>query len=283
MQNYSSWNHAGQLAKKQAPCHGCDPNRLIHAVVRYPDVMVLKAPIYARDFICSCGATGCSGQYIPYDKSWMCMNDLCPTNGFSQPMVKIARAPEKRQRSLSEFGVPPDLCSAKGSDLMHNPTLASLIHGIASQADHFLLLAGKNGRGKSYASAAAMYEYMQRQKDPHMAYINSVDLHQAWKMEICSGGSGYMTISKYAEYEMLILDDLGINTPTDNYNAILYAIIDKRKGKATIISTNMNAKEFKERFGEPIFSRVMSGKVFKVEGKDRRLTALKSDEWENSK
>ncbi len=146
----------------------------------------------------------------------------------------------------------------------------------------FVLLVGKNGRGKSYA-AMKVYERLAPFKlpcyDHDIAwFINQADLNMLFSESIENYGSS-MTLLKKAYYtKLLILDDLGTRTPTSAFMDFIYAIVDKRWNerdrKATIITTNLEASLMRKNFGDAIVSRIASGRKYIVIGDDRRLTDL---------
>ncbi len=75
--------------------------------------------------------------------------------------------------------------------------------------------------------------------------------------------------------KLLVLDDLGTKTPSDTFGDFLYGLIDHRwnfkSTLGTIITTNMNGKITRERFGDAILSRIASGINIRFEGEDRRI------------
>lgn len=79
---------------------------------------------------------------------------------------------------------------------------------------------------------------------------------------------------------LLVLDDVGITDPSKPYLDFLYAIIDHRSINSndlgTIVTTNLNAKTFREHYGDAILSRVASGLVVRWDHEDRRAIHLKT-------
>lgn len=84
-------------------------------------------------------------------------------------------------------------------------------------------------------------------------------------------------ISEFTEERFLILDDIGVEKPTEWVLQTLYTIIDRRNRdlKQTIFTSNYPIKGLKERVGERIVSRIVElcGKnnILNLKGKDRRL------------
>jgi DNA replication protein DnaC len=145
----------------------------------------------------------------------------------------------------------------------------------------FLLMSGKQGRGKSYSAMAiyhAITPYRLPAYDHDLAFfINQADLNMEWNKYIKVYGHPGDLFDKIAKTKLFILDDLGTKMPTDSFMDFLYAIADKRnnlrKTHGTIITTNFTAKLLREKFGDSFFSRVASGvSLIFDHGSDRRLS-----------
>ena len=84
-------------------------------------------------------------------------------------------------------------------------------------------------------------------------------------------------LSPYLECDVLIIDDLGSEPIFKNVSEeYLYLILNQRlfEQKPVIISTNLTLSEIQDRYGERIFSRLVSknvSKLFKIENSDLRL------------
>lgn len=134
-----------------------------------------------------------------------------------------------------------------------------------------LLIAGTNGSGKTYTSICIIRA---ETKLPHPSYrfCNVSDLYSIWLAE--KGGAEFTkTLEKMVAPRLLILDDLGIRTPTDSFLDIIYQIVNRRynDGKKTVITTNfLRKEELTKALGTAISSRLLSGDVIKMEGKDYR-------------
>lgn len=146
----------------------------------------------------------------------------------------------------------------------------------------FVLLVGKNGRGKSY-SAMKVYENLTSYKLPFYDrdeawFINQADLNILHSEANAEHGYS-LTLLKQAQFcKLLIIDDLGTRTPSPSFMDFLYAVIDKRwneRGRlGTIITTNLDSSGLRKNFGDAIFSRIASGRNYVVIGEDRRFEDL---------
>ena len=164
-------------------------------------------------------------------------------------------------------------------DLDQSDELKNFLLDFANNLQGFLLLSGKNGTGKSTA-AMAVYEFVSPFKlpayDHDIAYFaNQADLNFHWQKEFNDYGTALGILKVVTETKLLILDDLGTRIPSDSFMDFLYKIADERylnrHSRATIITTNLNMTDMRQKFGDAFVSRVASGQCFRLEGNDRRF------------
>jgi len=115
----------------------------------------------------------------------------------------------------------------------------------APSAQRFLVLAGKKGTGKTFAAAWAAWLL-------HGRYVDAQQLVAAGTFE----GSTWLDL---AACPLLALDELGAEYPNPAFEANLYALLDRRyrQGKRTVIATNLNATDFRARYGEHGLDRLL--------------------------
>ena len=89
-----------------------------------------------------------------------------------------------------------------------------------------------------------------------------------------SGVDESTVIDRITEPEVLFLDDIGTEKPTDWALQTIFTIIDRRyrDKKRTFFTSNISLGELSERLGDRIASRIAGMcSVIKLTGKDRRL------------
>lgn len=151
----------------------------------------------------------------------------------------------------------------------------SLLHFIKNPKG-FLLLSGKNGTGKTFL-AKKLVEMNNNNRGPlfQARLISQANLNIEWHKQIMDHGDTSYLAQIYSEYFILALDDIGTRTPSEGFMDFLYTIIDaryeNRDNCGTILTTNLNAKDMREKFGDAFFSRVSSGKCIRFDGEDRRF------------
>ncbi len=142
----------------------------------------------------------------------------------------------------------------------------------------FIIFSGKNGTGKSYASSCALEDYRNifNPDTDDSILITQSDLNTEFSKAFADWGTALHLQERICKAKFLVLDDLGTRTPSDAFMDFLYAIADKRYSNklqvGTVITTNLNSKDLRERFGDHFVSRVASGQCFRFEGEDRRFS-----------
>ena len=123
-----------------------------------------------------------------------------------------------------------------------------------------LLFVGNTGLGKTFLSACIANEVAMQgysvayESAPHL--IANLE-----KARFESDMDGREAAEKYADCDLLIIDDLGTEMPGNFVTAALYSLINDRllKGKSMIISTNLNIEEIAQRYSPQIASRLQVG------------------------
>ncbi|MCC8105238.1 MAG: ATP-binding protein [Clostridiales bacterium] len=135
-----------------------------------------------------------------------------------------------------------------------------------------LLLWGDVGTGKSFAAACIANELLDRGVPVLMTNFSKI-LNQMGAMY---SEERYRYIASLSAFDLLIIDDLGIERNTDYALEQVYAVIDERykAGKPLIVTTNLTIGDIRnadEVFHARIYSRILElCTPVQVRGKDRR-------------
>jgi len=119
-----------------------------------------------------------------------------------------------------------------------------------------MVLSGGKGTGKSTAAAVWLYEEAVRVPTHEERYW--------WNGTKIARTNGYARdFEKMIKSHLMVIDDLGVEYLDKNGNFLqrLDELIDERYSnfKRTIITTNLNALAFKERYGERVADRMREG------------------------
>ena len=136
-----------------------------------------------------------------------------------------------------------------------------------------LLFSGNTGLGKTFLSACIARAVADQGHS--VVYESAGKLFQTLeKARFEANDENRRAAAKYAECDLLIVDDLGTELPGQFVTAALYSLINDRllENKPTIISTNLSEEELVRRYNPQIASRLRgSYKRVAFVGDDIRL------------
>jgi|TARA_R110000744_G_scaffold13121_2_gene38440 DNA replication protein DnaC len=121
-----------------------------------------------------------------------------------------------------------------------------------------LILSGGKGTGKSTAAAVWLYENVPPEGAP------TYQTRYWWNGTRIARTNGYAKdFEKMMQSKLMVIDDLGIEYLDKNGNFLqrLDELLDERYSnfRKTIITTNLNADAFKDRYGERVADRMREG------------------------
>lgn len=138
-------------------------------------------------------------------------------------------------------------------------------------ANYNTVLTGTPGTGKSHLSMS-MLKIVNEHSDPYRKclFISISELMRRIKDSFNNRESLYTEqnmVEMMTKADLLVIDDLGAETgaissdkiATDFTTRVLYAIIDGRMNKPTIITTNLNSKELSKMYDRKLISRMFRG------------------------
>lgn len=138
-------------------------------------------------------------------------------------------------------------------------------------------LLGNTGTGKTFLTSCMANEFISQGKIVYMttAFNLSQDFLKFHKS--FDDKEKASVFENYLETEVLFIDDLGTEPIYNNVTReYLYLLINERrnKGLRTIITSNLEPIDLREKYDERIFSRILdkeSSIILKLESKDVRL------------
>ena len=121
-----------------------------------------------------------------------------------------------------------------------------------------LLFLGRTGLGKTHISTAIARVVIERGFDVCYNSAENIALDYEFDRYKSNFGKEEPRAEKYAETDLLIIDDLGTETLSALAAASLFNLINTRiaAGRPTIISTNLGDEEIQSRYGDRIASRL---------------------------
>ncbi len=135
-----------------------------------------------------------------------------------------------------------------------------------------LLLLGTTGTGKTHISTAIAKEIIEQGYD--VVYDSAQNIITDFTDDQYRRSGTEPKAEKYMDCDLLIIDDLGAEFSNQMTLSILYNLLNTRQnqGLATIISTNLSAKELAARYEGRIYSRIVGSDYTPLffTGKDHR-------------
>lgn len=144
-----------------------------------------------------------------------------------------------------------------------------------------LVIYGRSGSGKSHL-AAAIGNTLDT-GDKIVVFTTFVDLLERVKATYSGGeGSESKILGAVTSADLLILDDLGVEKPSEYTLDVLFRIVDRRNRelKKTVYTSNYSPKDLLERYAKAVgvleaqrvVGRIIEGsKIVKNNGKDKRF------------
>jgi len=120
-----------------------------------------------------------------------------------------------------------------------------------------LILSGRPGTGKSHLAAAILQVLVERRS---VLYTTCMDLIRAvretWRRD--SDRTATQVLNALQRLDLLAIDEVGVQTGTENEQAILFDVLDRRyrEVKPTILLTNLDKGGLQEFVGERTFDRL---------------------------
>ena len=138
-----------------------------------------------------------------------------------------------------------------------------------------LLFYGTVGTGKSFLSGCIANELLERGFS--VVYFSAISLFASlsrYSFETNTKETLYNFSKDLYNYDLVIIDDLGTEVLSSFVTSQLFSLLNERemRKKATIISTNLNLGELKERYSDRVFSRLTkSFTICMLSGPDVRM------------
>lgn len=159
-------------------------------------------------------------------------------------------------------------------------TLYRFAHEFRAGQRHNLALFGGTGLGKTHLSSAVARVVIERGYD--VCYVTAVGMMADYEYDRFKSGRDEQisaSLDRYADCDLLIIDDLGTELTNQFTVSVLYNLINTRlnRGLSTIISTNLTQKELRDRYWDRITSRIFGEyQLLSFVGMDVRAQKLRN-------
>lgn len=193
-----------------------------------------------------------------------CINPSCPA----------CRSESRAKEIIGKAGIQKRFLNCTFENYEANGELQTYVKSkVQSFADNFpkvllagssLILSGSVGTGKTHLSCAvanqlALSGYTSCLRTVS-ELVQSIRDGRNWSNNKTSS----QLIDEYAAFDLLIIDEFGVQSGTDNELNILFDVVNARYAdqKPTMALTNLSKEEFKQKVGDRIFDRLTHKGVF---------------------
>lgn len=166
----------------------------------------------------------------------------------------------------------------EGEDLKRFENAAAISHKFVDnfkKGYHNLLFYGTVGTGKSFLSGCIARELLSQ--GMAVIYFSASGLFETlarYSFDSKAKEALYNFCKDIYNSDLVIIDDLGTEVTNSFVTSQLFSLLNERhlRQKATIISTNLNLEEMRDRYSDRIFSRITSNySLCKLTGPDIRM------------
>ena len=128
-----------------------------------------------------------------------------------------------------------------------------------------LILSGSCGTGKTHLAVALQNVWL-RDASFTTFYITASELVRSVKDTWGGKGSEQQEINRWANYDYLVVDEMGASFGSDTEQLLISEILCKRyhNGKRTVLISNLNMDELKDTFDARVLSRLREDAVLVV-------------------
>ncbi len=166
----------------------------------------------------------------------------------------------------------------QGEDLQRFEKAVSISHKFVDEFKknyQNLLFYGTVGTGKSFLSGCIARELLSQ--GLAVIYFSACGLFETlarYSFDTKSKETLYNLYKDLYNSDLVIIDDLGTEVTNNFVTSQLFSLLNERhlRQRATIISTNLNLEELRDRYSDRIFSRITSNySLCKLSGQDIRM------------
>jgi DNA replication protein DnaC len=186
----------------------------------------------------------------------------CPESENAKEQEERAKAEKQRKERVDELYKKSAMskraraCKFDGYQLnMYNSEAFKVckdygenFNKIKNKPRNGLFIVGECGVGKSHIAFATANELIENEK--RVICTSMIDLLADLRANFNNSETETKTLAKYSNCDLLILDDLGKEKPTEWALQMMYSIVDNRYNnlKPIIVTTNYTASDLVKRF-----------------------------------
>lgn len=135
-----------------------------------------------------------------------------------------------------------------------------LVEGVREGSSANLILSGKPGTGKTHLSCGIVNELFENHKVRRIDWPDLIrKIRATWARD--SDLTEEQVLDFYGSLELLILEEVGTGTGSDDEKARVFQVINRRYEAMlpTVIVTNLSVRELSDELGERVIDRLREG------------------------
>lgn len=191
-------------------------------------------------------------------------NDKIGYFGFTGGCSKCARERAERER-FGNVAIPPRFAAKSFADFERTPqnseVLDYMLHYVHNAERSISLgtcvvFLGRPGTGKTHLACATAKELTRK---GYTALFTSVQrmirsIRDTWGSDVSENAA----IARFTDIDFLVLDEVGVQSGSDNEAQLLFAVLNDRyeNMRPTLLISNENTLSFKAYVGERIYDRL---------------------------
>ncbi|MDR0854935.1 MAG: ATP-binding protein [Christensenellaceae bacterium] len=201
----------------------------------------------------------------------------CVKTAIAEAAYGASMTPDTAENSFRGFITEQLISERPELDLTYRmlSSFVEMLDGKGRTPLNYFTVMGATGTGKTLA--VSVFFNKLKAEGVFSYFISAATLAQTFSRSVSTYNAAEIAdiMSELTSPEVLIVDDLGAETFFDNVTRPkMQEIIEARKEKLTVITTNLSPKQLETRYGERFISRVFDtkkgGKV-RLSGADFRL------------
>lgn len=197
-----------------------------------------------------------TGGWVCFCADKSCMLDDVSYQNKGQ---KHFHKPSKVSRDAStEFHFGSRYFNATLAKMVATPHQMEIISRWLNNPKNMLTIMGPPGTGKTYlCMAVANYLF---EKNLHPVFFREQGFYEELQRGFSGDKNQYEIINRIAEYDFLILDDVGACGVTDWKEEVFFDLIDRRYNnqKPTLLTTNLDISSMQQTWGDRLARRIGS-------------------------
>jgi DNA replication protein DnaC len=208
------------------------------------------------------------------EKAQTCKHvDNCPNVPVPGKENTVRRCPlyqsliaEKRAKQIVRYSYEPPDRLPRWTDFEYDinefDKKIDIVRSAARSGCHILIIYGNNGTGKTMVLQALLFQLVQDSRSVFYCESKLLKLFatEEWDLRSKIYNEHFKLRELARDAQILLIDDLGNEQPTENYETYLRGLLDG--ATKTVIATNYNKARLFERFTNPATQSRLSGAMW---------------------